>query len=84
MITLVIVDDHKVVRQGIRSLLESENDLRVVGEGSDGLDGFRLVESQHPDVLVTDLTMPERHRAVQKDTADLAGYGMRYPVDAWG
>jgi diguanylate cyclase (GGDEF)-like protein len=57
MITIVIVDDHKIVRQGIRSLLESENDLRVVGESENGMDGLRLVDSQHPNVLISDLSM---------------------------
>jgi diguanylate cyclase (GGDEF)-like protein len=57
MITIVIVDDHKVVRQGIRSLLESENDFRVVGEAANGLDGLRLVDSEHPNVLISDLSM---------------------------
>jgi diguanylate cyclase (GGDEF)-like protein len=57
MITIAIVDDHKIVRQGIRSLLESENDLRVVGEAENGVDGLRLVESEHPNVLISDLSM---------------------------
>ena len=57
MITIVVVDDHKMLRQGIRSLLESENDLRVVAEGENGLDGLRLVESEHPNVLISDLSM---------------------------
>jgi diguanylate cyclase (GGDEF)-like protein len=57
MITIVIVDDHKIVRQGIRSLLETENDLRVVGEASNGADGFRLVDGECPNILISDLSM---------------------------
>jgi diguanylate cyclase (GGDEF)-like protein len=57
MITIVVVDDHKMLRQGIRSLLESESDLRVVAEGENGLDGLRLVEAEHPNVLISDLSM---------------------------
>jgi diguanylate cyclase (GGDEF)-like protein len=57
MITIAIVDDHKILRQGIRSLLESENDLLVVGEAENGMDGLRLVASQHPNVLVSDISM---------------------------
>ena len=57
MITIVVVDDHKILRQGIRSLLESENDLRVVAEAENGLDGLRSVESERPNVLISDLSM---------------------------
>ncbi len=57
MITIVLADDHHVVRQGLRSLLETEPDLQVVGEASDGLEAIQLVESVHPDILVLDLMM---------------------------
>jgi DNA-binding NarL/FixJ family response regulator len=52
-----LADDHHVVRQGLRSLLETEPDLQVVGEASDGLEAIQLVESLHPDILVLDLMM---------------------------
>jgi two-component system response regulator NreC len=57
MITLVLAEDHHIVRQGIRSLLEAEADLKVIGEVSDGLEAIRMVESLHPDILVLDLMM---------------------------
>lgn len=56
-ITIVLADDHHVVRQGLRSLLETEPDLQVVGEASDGLEAIQLVENLHPDILVLDLMM---------------------------
>jgi DNA-binding NarL/FixJ family response regulator len=56
--TIVLADDHPVVRQGLRALLEAEEDLRVIGEASDGLEAVRLVERLKPNVLVTDLMMP--------------------------
>lgn len=59
--TLVLADDHHVVRQGLRALLESEPDLFVVGEAADGREVAGLVERLGPDVLVLDLMLPGLH-----------------------
>jgi len=56
--TIVLADDHHVVRKGMRALLEAEADFRLVGEASDGLETVQLVERLRPDVLVLDLMMP--------------------------
>jgi two-component system, NarL family, response regulator NreC len=56
-ITIVIADDHAVVRQGLRLLLEAEADLAVVGEASDLAETFKIVRGQRPAVLVLDLHM---------------------------
>jgi len=56
--TIVLADDHQVVRHGLRSLLEAEPDFSVVGETGDGLEAAQLVERLQPDVLVLDLMMP--------------------------
>jgi DNA-binding NarL/FixJ family response regulator len=56
--TIVLADDHQVVRQGLRALLESEPGFSVVGEASDGLRVAGVVERLRPDVLVADLMMP--------------------------
>ncbi len=57
MITIVLADDHHVVRQALRMLLETEPDFHVIGEAADGLDTIRLVESLKPQVLIVDLMM---------------------------
>jgi len=57
-IRLLIVDDHPVVRDGIRGMLAGDPDLDVVGEASDGADALRLVSELQPDVVLMDLRMP--------------------------
>ena len=57
-IDILLADDHHVVRQGLRALLESEPGLRLVGEAADGLEVVPLVEKLKPNVLVLDIKMP--------------------------
>ena len=57
-IRVVLVDDHKLFRAGIRSLLQIVGDIQVVGEASDGSEALQLVETQLPDVVLLDITMP--------------------------
>jgi DNA-binding NarL/FixJ family response regulator len=57
-IRILVVDDHSVVRQGIISLLEDEEDIVIAGEASDGDEVWGLVEATKPDVILLDLTMP--------------------------
>src|SRR2546430_3931762 len=58
VIQVLIVDDHAVVRQGIRFLLEQQPDIIVVGEGSDGAQAVTLAANLLPDVILLDLLMP--------------------------
>ena len=58
MITILLADDHSIVRQGLRALLEVEPDFCIVGEAADGLEVTQLIEYLQPDVLVLDLMMP--------------------------
>lgn len=58
MISVVIVDDHVVVRKGLRLLLEQQSDIAVVGEGGDGEQAVELAERLVPDVILLDLLMP--------------------------
>jgi len=53
-----LADDHTVVRDGLRALLEKQPDMTVVAEASDGRDSIRLAEEQSPDVVVMDIGMP--------------------------
>lgn len=57
--SIVLADDHYIVRQGLRSLLEGEKDLSVIGEAGGGLEAIKLVESLQPDILVVDLKMAD-------------------------
>lgn len=58
-ITIVLADDHSLVRDGIRALLEEEPDLDVIGEVSNGLDALKMVDEKSPDILIIDIRMPE-------------------------
>jgi len=58
MITIALADDHHIFRQGLRALLQSESDFKVIGEAGDGLEGLELAERLNPDVFVIDVMMP--------------------------
>ncbi|UJH89643.1 response regulator transcription factor [Antarcticibacterium sp. 1MA-6-2] len=57
-IRIVLADDHVLVRDGIKALLEDENDIEVIDEASDGLEALEVVKRSLPDVLVVDIRMP--------------------------
>jgi len=57
-IRVIIAEDHAVVREGTRQLLERESDLEVVGEAADGAQAVALVERLNPDVAIMDISMP--------------------------
>ncbi|OGQ85467.1 MAG: DNA-binding response regulator [Deltaproteobacteria bacterium RIFOXYD12_FULL_56_24] len=58
-IKVIIVDDHQMVREGLRSLLVGEKDMEVIAEAGDGWEGVRLAEKLTPDVVIMDIAMPE-------------------------
>lgn len=57
-IRVVLADDHVFVRDGIKSLLENENNIIVVGEATDGQEALTIVASEKPDLLIVDIRMP--------------------------
>jgi len=59
MINVVVVDDQAVVRSGLRTMLEAEPDIRVVGEADNGRAGIRVVKELQPAVVMLDIRMPE-------------------------
>jgi two-component system response regulator NreC len=58
-IKVLIVDDHRVVRDGLSKILESCNDIQVIGEASNGLDAIRKFSDLKPDVVLLDISMPK-------------------------
>ncbi|HZT99801.1 MAG TPA: response regulator transcription factor [Ktedonobacteraceae bacterium] len=57
-ITVLIVDDHDIVRQGVRAFLEAQPDLQIIGEAASGEEAIRQVQEHIPDVVLMDLVMP--------------------------
>ncbi|MHC4293370.1 MAG: response regulator [Planctomycetota bacterium] len=58
-IRIVIADDHKITREGLRSLLEKEDDMEVLAEAEDGRSAVKLVREVKPDVVIMDVSMPD-------------------------
>ena len=72
-ITVVLADDHTIVRQGLRKLLEAEGDIEVVGEAETGREAVKLANKLKPHVVVMDIAMPllnglEATRQITKET----------------
>jgi two-component system, NarL family, response regulator NreC len=59
MIRILLADDHPVVRDGLRALLETQGDIEVVGDAANGREAVRLARQLHPDVVIMDIAMPE-------------------------
>jgi len=58
-INIAIIDDHKMVREGLRQLLEFEGDINVVAEAGNGEEGYDVIKTKKPDVVLLDINMPK-------------------------
>ena len=58
-IRIVLCDDHQIIREGLKSLLDKQPDMKVVGEGMTGHDAIRMAKAHSPDVIVLDVAMPD-------------------------
>lgn len=75
-IRILVVDDHPIVRQGLRTLLEGREGWEVIGEASDGMEAVEKAGKLQPDVMVLDVTMPrmnglEACRAIRRSLPKL-------------
>lgn len=59
-ITIILADDHPIVRQGLRMMIETDENLQIIAEASDGVEALELIEQHKPDVAVLDIDMPEK------------------------
>ena len=59
MIKIILIDDHQIVRDGLKLVLNSQDDFKIIAEGTNGMDAIHLVKTHQPDVLISDISMPE-------------------------
>ena len=61
MVSILIIEDHTLFREGLKSLLKSRSELQIVGEAADGKEGLRLAEKLKPELILLDLVLPGMH-----------------------
>ena len=74
-VRILIADDHPIFRDGLKRLLESERDFKVVGEACDGVEAVKMVRQLKPEILLLDLAMPRRPglEALREMSTDTTG-----------
>lgn len=58
-VSVFLVDDHRIIRQGLRSILDPDSDFEVVGEAGDGASALRMINEMHPRIVLLDLRLPD-------------------------
>ncbi len=58
-ITVILADDHKIIRDGLRTLIESQPEMQVIAEAENGRETIKLAKELHPDVVIMDISMPD-------------------------
>ena len=58
-ITVFLADDHAIVRDGLRYLLDAQTDIKVIGDASEGREAVRQISKLHPDIVIMDIAMPQ-------------------------
>jgi len=76
-ITIILADDHSLVRDGIRALLEEESAFEVIGEASNGREAIDLVQQKRPDLLIIDIRMPETNGIDAVDEINKQGHPVK-------
>ena len=85
-IQVLLADDHNIVRDGLRVLIERCHDMKVIAEAEDGRKALQLVRKHKPDIVIMDISMPglERHRRYAPNFERGAGREGDRPVHALG
>jgi len=88
MINIILADDHQLVREALRSLIEAHADMKVVAEAQNGLEAVELVSSLQPDIVIMDINMPEMNglaatRAITRDNKNLNVIGLSLNDQNW-
>ena len=81
MVRVLLVDDHTLLRQGLRSVLDEYDDIEIVGEAADGEQAVTLAKSLHPDIVIMDVNMPgldgiEATRQLKRERPDILVIGL--------
>jgi two-component system response regulator DegU len=77
MIKILIVDDHRIIRDGLKSLLSGEKDIEIIGEASNGEDALEKNRELKPDIIIADITMPEMNGIEMTRTICREGTGAK-------
>ena len=80
LIKILVADDHQIVRMGLSAIIAAEDDMRLVGEASDGSEAVALAQKLSPDVVLMDLMMPQKNGAVAAAEILSANPGIRILV----